>query len=251
MGGRHPGSRGPGYLKNNSHGEFVFDHAWAHAYERYGQEYFPKWLCGVPYSPVTGPRLLGAPKWRGHLLAAMRELVERSGLSSAHVNFYPANEDAGFDADWLERNDLQYHWHNVSGWNDFETFLSAMDHKHRKNIRQERAKVQRAGVQLRVVHGDEASDADLDAMYGFYLKTFNEYGNSPALTPQFLQHLATAMPRQLVMFLAELEGTPSPARYACADRTRCTAAIGADKRCPACISRPAITRASNIACAKA
>ncbi|UXA49074.1 GNAT family N-acetyltransferase [Xanthomonas prunicola] len=198
----------PGYLKNNSHGEFVFDHAWAHAYARYGQEYFPKWLCGVPYSPVTGPRLLGAPQWRGQLLAAMRGLVERSGLSSAHVNFYPADEDAAFDADWLERNDLQYHWHNVSGWSDFETFLAAMDHKRRKNIRQERAKVQRAGVHLRVVHGDEASDADLDAMYGFYLKTFNEYGNSPALTPEFLRHLAQHLPRQLVMFLAELDGQP-------------------------------------------
>ncbi|AAW75802.1 conserved hypothetical protein [Xanthomonas oryzae pv. oryzae KACC 10331] len=196
----------PGYLKNNSHGEFVFDHAWAHAYARYGQEYFPKWLCGVPYSPVTGPRLLGAPKWRRHLLNAMRELVERSGLSSAHVNFYLENEDAAFDADWLERNDLQYHWHNASGWSDFETFLAAMDHKHRKNIRQERAKVQRAGVQLRVVHGDEASGADLAAMYDFYLKTFNAYGNSPALTPEFLRHLAQHLPRKLVMFLAELDG---------------------------------------------
>lgn len=198
----------PGYLKNNSHGEFVFDHAWAHAYARYGQEYFPKWLCGVPYSPVTGPRLLGAAQWRPQLLAAMRELVERSGLSSAHVNFYPVDEDAAFDADWLERNDLQYHWHNASGWGDFESFLAAMDHKRRKNIRQERAKVQRAGVQLRVVHGDEASAADLDAMYGFYLKTFNEYGNSPALTPEFLQHLAQHLPRQLVMFMAELDGHP-------------------------------------------
>ncbi|NIJ91446.1 hypothetical protein FHT12_000104 [Xanthomonas campestris] len=198
----------PGYLKNNSHGEFVFDHAWAHAYARYGQDYFPKWLCGVPYSPVTGPRLLGAPRWHPQLLAAMRELVERSGLSSAHVNFYPAGEDAAFDVDWLERNDLQYHWHNASGWSDFETFLAAMDHKRRKNIRQERAKVQRAGVQLRVVHGDEASAADLEAMYGFYLKTFNEYGNSPALTPEFLRHLARHLPRQLVMFLAELDGQP-------------------------------------------
>ncbi|PPT97835.1 GNAT family N-acetyltransferase [Xanthomonas arboricola] len=198
----------PGYLKNNSHGEFVFDHAWAHAYARYGQEYFPKWLCGVPYSPVTGPRLLGAPRWRPQLLAAMRTLVERSGLSSAHVNFHPADEDSAFDPDWLERNDLQYHWHNASGWSDFESFLAAMDHKRRKNIRQERAKVQRAGVQLRVVHGDAANDADLEAMYGFYLKTFNEYGNSPALTPEFLHHLARQLPRQLVMFLAELDGQP-------------------------------------------
>lgn len=169
----------PGYLKNNSHGEFVFDHAWAHAYARYGQNYFPKWLCGVPYSPVTGPRLLGDPRWHTHLLDGMRTLVESASLSSAHVNFYPANEDAAFTAEWLERNDLQYHWHNATGWADFEAYLGAMNHKHRKNIRQERAKVQRAGVRFRVLHGDEASADELQAMYGFYLKTFEEYGNSP------------------------------------------------------------------------
>ncbi|MEA9751982.1 GNAT family N-acetyltransferase [Xanthomonas campestris pv. raphani] len=198
----------PGYLKNNSHGEFVFDHAWAHAYARYGQDYFPKWLCGVPYSPVTGPRLLGDPRWHTHLLDGMRTLVESASLSSAHVNFYPANEDAAFTAEWLERNDLQYHWHNGTGWADFEAYLAAMNHKHRKNIRQERAKVQRAGVRFRVLHGDEASADELQAMYGFYLKTFEEYGNSPALTPEFLQHLAQHLPRQLVMFLAELDGQP-------------------------------------------
>ena len=198
----------PGYLKNNSHGEFVFDHAWAHAYARYGQDYFPKWLCGVPYSPVTGPRLLGDPRLHTHLLDGMRTLVESASLSSAHVNFYPANENAAFTAEWLERNDLQYHWHNATGWADFEAYLAAMNHKHRKNIRQERAKVQRAGVRFRVLHGDEASADELQAMYGFYLKTFEEYGNSPALTPEFLQHLAQHLPRQLVMFLAELDGQP-------------------------------------------
>lgn len=208
MGRRPLVAAAPGYLKNNSHGEFVFDHAWAHAYARYGQDYFPKWLCGVPYSPVTGPRLLGDPRWHTHLLDGMRTLVESAGLSSAHVNFYPANEDAAFTAEWLERNDLQYHWHNATGWADFEAYLAAMNHKHRKNIRQERAKVQRAGVRFRVLHGDEASADELQAMYGFYLKTFEEYGNSPALTPEFLQHLAQHLPRQLVMFLAELDGQP-------------------------------------------
>jgi predicted N-acyltransferase len=91
-------------------------------------------------------------------------------------------------------------------WRTFDEFLAAMDHKHRKNIRQERAKVARAGVTFRIVHGDEAREADLEAMHGFYLRTFAEYGNTPALTPAFLRHLAYAMPRQLVLFLAEREG---------------------------------------------
>ncbi|MEE7547488.1 N-acetyltransferase, partial [Xanthomonas sp. Kuri4-1] len=199
----------PGYIKTNSHGEFVFDHAWAHAYARYDQAYFPKWLCAVPYSPVTGPRLLAhAADVRAALLAAMQALAGHNRLSSAHVNFHPADEDAAFGAQWLARADVQYHWHNAAGWRDFDGFLAAMNHKHRKNIRQERAKVQRAGVRLRTVEGADATAADLEAMFGFYLKTFQEYGNSPALTLDFLRHLARELPRSLVLFLADLDGTP-------------------------------------------
>ena len=204
----------PGYLKANSHGEFVFDHAWAHAYARHGLDYYPKWLCAVPYSPVTGPRLLARDaEARRRLPAAIAGFAARGGLSSAHVNFHDEVDDAAFDADaegagWLLREDLQYHWRNEAGWRDFDDFLAAMDHKHRKNIRQERRKVREAGIVLRVVHGDDASADDLAAMHGFYLSTFADYGNSPALTLAFLQHLARAMPRQLVLILAEREGTP-------------------------------------------
>ena len=197
----------PGYLKDNSHGEFVFDHAWAHAYARYGLDYYPKWLCAVPYSPVTGPRLLAQDAaHRKALLTAVRDEVLRLGLSSAHVNFHAEDEDDAFASDWLPRIDVQYHWRNPGHWRDFDGFLADFDHKHRKNIRQERAKVQRAGVVIRTVHGDEATAADLEAMFGFYLRTFQDYGNSPALTLPFLQHLARTMPRQLVMFLADHEG---------------------------------------------
>lgn len=197
----------PGYLKDNSHGEFVFDHAWAHAYARYGLDYYPKWLCAVPYSPVTGPRLLAQDAaHRKVLLTAVRDEVLRLGLSSAHVNFHAEDEDDAFASDWLPRIDVQYHWRNPGHWRDFDGFLADFDHKHRKNIRQERAKVQRAGVVIRTVQGDEATAADLEAMFGFYLRTFQDYGNSPALTLPFLQHLAQTMPRQLVMFLADHDG---------------------------------------------
>ena len=197
----------PGYLKDNSHGEFVFDHAWAHAYAQHGLDYYPKWLCGVPYSPVTGPRLLA---WddghRADLMLVIQQEATRQRLSSAHVNVPTPLEDARFPCEWLPRIDVQYHWRNPGHWRDFDGFLADFDHKHRKNIRQERAKVQRAGVTFRVVHGDEASEADVRAMFGFYLQTFNDYGNSPALTLGFLRHLAAAMPRNLVIFLAEQQG---------------------------------------------
>ncbi|WP_217537470.1 GNAT family N-acetyltransferase [Stenotrophomonas sp. GbtcB23] len=199
----------PGYLKDNSHGEFVFDHAWANAYARHGLAYFPKWLGAVPYSPVSGPRLLAKDAETARtLVETLRAEVARMGWSSAHVNFHLAEDDAAFGPDWLLREDIQFQWHNPGNWTDFSSFLAAMDHKHRKNIRQERAKLARTGVSYRIVHGDEATDADLQAMHDFYLQTFSEYGNSPALTLPFLQHLATAMPRQLVIFLAMLEGQP-------------------------------------------
>lgn len=199
----------PGYVKHNSHGEFVFDHAWARAYAHYGHDYYPKWLCAVPYSPVTGPRLLARdPDARRRLIDAIANHVTEIGASSAHVNFLDAADDAAFvDAPgWLQRIDVQYHWRNEAGWRDFADFLAAMDHKHRKNIRQERSKVARAGTTFRIVHGDEASEADLVAMHGFYLQTFADYGNSPALTLDFLKHLARAMPRQLVLILADRAG---------------------------------------------
>lgn len=199
----------PAYLKENSHGEFVFDHAWAHAYAQHGLDYFPKWLAAVPYSPVTGPRLLardGAA--RVALVQAIGTHMHDAGLSSAHVNFHTDIDDNAFDAEWMLREDIQFHWHNDAGWNTFDDFLGAMDHKHRKNIRQERRKVADAGITFRVVHGDQASDDDLEVMHRFYLQTFAEYGNSPALTVGFLRHLAREMPRQLVIFLAECDGVP-------------------------------------------
>ena len=204
----------PGYLKTNSHGEFVFDHAWAHAYEQHGRPYYPKWIGAAPYSPVTGPRLLARDDHAKHrLLDAIAGVVNGSGLSSAHVNFHEDADESVFGADtphdaWLLREDIQYHWGNDAGWTSFDDFIGAMDSKHRKNIRQERRKVRDAGIRFRIVHGDEATEGDLSAMHGFYLQTFAEYGNSPALTLDFIRHLAQAMPRQLVIILAERDDAP-------------------------------------------
>jgi len=199
----------PAYLKDNSHGEFVFDHAWAHAYARAGLNYFPKWLCAVPYSPVTGPRLLAQTAQRRRLLVeTMAGLCAGNALSSVHVNFHADEEDADFPEDWLPRIDVQYHWRNDRGWRTFDDYLAAFDHKHRKNIRQERAKVARAGIAFRVVDGTQATADDLSAMHDFYLQTFAEYGNHPAITLEFLQHLAREMATSLVIMLAMRDGAP-------------------------------------------
>jgi predicted N-acyltransferase len=192
----------PAYLKGNSHGEFVFDHAWAQAYHRLGREYYPKWLVAVPYSPVTGPRVLGrTPRDRHDLLEAMRRHAGAAGLSSVHVNFIDGSALDDFGDGWLARSDVQFHWTNA-GWRDFAGFLAALEPRKRKNIRQERARVAASGLRLAAVHGDEATPVQLAAMHAFYADTQRAYGNHPALTLEFFQHLAATLPRQLVLFLA-------------------------------------------------
>jgi uncharacterized protein len=198
----------PGYRKDNSHGEFVFDHAWAAAYHRYGRDYYPKWLFGVPYSPVTGPRLMARDAGaRDALVRAIVTATGSSGLSSAHFNFLDAEQADALDPlDWLARCDVQFHWRNDAGWRDPQDFLDALVHKRRKAIRQEREKVERLGIGFRHVDGHSATEADLVRMHGFYCSTFDEKGNSPALTVEFFRHLARHSPDALLIVFAERAG---------------------------------------------
>jgi len=195
----------PAYIKLNSHGEYIFDWSWASAYARHGLHYYPKLLCAVPYSPVTGPRLLvaGGDMLRHLLIETLRAETERNGWSSAHLNF-ATSQDAGCfdDHAWLPRFDWQFHWENRCGWRDFDDFLAALTPKKRKNIRQERAQVERAGVRCEIRHGDALGDAEWRAIYKFYKSTFDEKGNYPALTLPFLRHLGRAIPQQVLAVLA-------------------------------------------------
>jgi uncharacterized protein len=197
----------PLYLKRNSHGEYVFDWSWAGAYERAGLDYYPKLLDAVPYSPVTGTRLLvgcdeNAHSLRQVLIGTIAAAVEGSGLSSAHVNFVSPADAEAFDRaeGWLPRFDWQFHWAN-RGWRDFDAFLAALTHKKRKNIRHERAQVARAQVTCELRHGDEIDADDWSAIHALYLNTFEERGNHPALTPGFFRHLGASMPRRVLAVL--------------------------------------------------
>jgi predicted N-acyltransferase len=209
--GDHLVAAAPLYLKRNSHGEYVFDWSWAGAYERAGLDYYPKLLTAVPYSPVTGARLLAgtggeAPALREALISALSGTVEGAGLSSAHANFVVSADAEAFNAaGWLNRFDWQFHWKNESdkgeGWSSFEEFLASLSHKKRKNIRHERAQVARAGVACEVRHGDEMSVTDWREVHKLYLGTFAERGNHPALTLGFFRHLGAALPRQVLAVL--------------------------------------------------
>jgi uncharacterized protein len=202
----------PTYLKGNSHGEFVFDWRWAEAYERHGLDYYPKLLTAVPYTPVGGPRLLvgqgvDADARARALVAALRDECVRLGLSSAHLNFGVEAEAAAMDEAWLPRFDWQFHWRNA-GYRDFADFLDALSSKKRKNIRQERERVVRAGIGFRIVHGDAMNDADWMLVHDLYQRTFAQKFNHPALTLDFFRYLGATLGRGVLAVIAERANRP-------------------------------------------
>jgi predicted N-acyltransferase len=197
----------PAYEKRNSHGEFVFDHAWADAHHQLGIAYYPKLLCAVPYTPVTGPRLLVArgatdpDALRRRLLEALAEDAARAGWSSAHVNFVTEAElAAGRALGWIERSDVQYHWRNA-GYRDFDDFLAALRHKRRKEIRRERARVAADGWRFECRPGHELDRGTIAILHGLYVQTFIDKGNVPALTRAFFEHLAGTLGPRLLAIL--------------------------------------------------
>ncbi|HEY9131252.1 MAG TPA: GNAT family N-acetyltransferase [Dyella sp.] len=187
----------PLYIKGNSHGEFVFDWSWADAWERAGGDYYPKLLNAVPYSPVTGARLLvgegaEASQRRRALTAAMRAQADRYNLSSAHANFLIEADLPAFDEHWLPRSDIQFHWPN-RGYTDFGDFLAALNHKKRKNIRNERAQVMRSGLRLDMRGGDTLDVEQWRQIHRLYLSTFDNKGNHAALTEDFFIALGRSL----------------------------------------------------------
>jgi predicted N-acyltransferase len=198
----------PAYEKRNSHGEFVFDHAWADAHHRLGLEYYPKLVCAVPYSPVTGPRLLVDPAAadphavRRRLLDALAEAAAMAGWSSAHVNFVtPAELEAAEGSDWVQRSDVQFHWRNA-GYRSFDDFLATLKHKRRKEIRRERQRVAADGWGFEWRHGDELDATTIAEIHALYAATFISKGNYPALNRAFLEHLAASLGPRLLAILA-------------------------------------------------
>lgn len=201
----------PAYIKTNSFGEFVFDHAWAAAYERAGLPYYPKLVLGVPFTPVTGKRLLTAAETDPALLAqylipAILDFAEDSELSGIHALFIcPEDRRLLEQAGFLPRMDYQYHWRNHE-YRDFEHYLSFFRSHKRKNVRQERRRVHDQEVRFRRLYGHELDEQHLDAVYRFYRSTFAKKGNYPALTPAFFRHLARSMGKSMVIMLAEQHG---------------------------------------------
>jgi len=201
----------PLYLKSHSYGEYVFDWGWADAYERAGGSYYPKLQACVPFTPVTGPRLLVRPGAEAEavsaaLVAAMAEVARRYQVSSLHVTFCEHGEwrrlgDAGF----LQRTGRQFHWEN-RGYDSFDAFLGSLASRKRKMIRKERRKVAESGITLRALRGEAIEPRHWDAFHRFYLATADRKWGSPYLTREFFHQLGETLAERVVLVVAEDRG---------------------------------------------
>jgi uncharacterized protein len=195
----------PAYLKTHSQGEYVFDHAWADAFERAGGSYYPKLQIAVPFTPVPGPRLLGdRPQ---HLLAAAEAVVVQNDISSAHVTFLHEADSAECERrNWLIRHGIQYHWES-RGYRDFDDFLDTLSSRKRKTIRKERAAA-REGLEFVALRGAEIGAEEWDWMWRFYQDTGSRKWGHPYLTRGFFDLIGKSMPDKLLLFMALRNGQP-------------------------------------------
>ncbi len=202
----------PLYVKSHSQGEYVFDHSWAHAFERAGGEYYPKLQAAVPFTPATGRRFLVRPEHeptgQAALVQGMVQVAANNDLSSAHVTFCTEAEAEACEAMGLmHRIGQQFHWEN-RGYADFEGFLADLSSRKRKVIRRERRLANDFGGQVRMLTGDAIEPEHWDAFWRFYQDTGSRKWGSPYLTRAFFDELQATMRDDVLLVLAERGGVP-------------------------------------------
>ncbi len=198
----------PAYAKGHSQGEYVFDHAWADAWERAGGSYYPKLQIAAPFTPATGPRLLVSDdKYVIPLLRAAEQLCVQHGFSSAHATFIEPDKLELFErAGWLARSDIQFHWAN-RGYSDFDDFLGVLTSRKRKAVRKERVAAQ-SGVRIKRLMGEAIRPEHWDAFWEFYQDTGARKWGTPYLTREAFDLLSEKMGEQLMLILAFADGEP-------------------------------------------
>ncbi len=199
----------PSYVKSHSQGEYVFDHSWADAWTRAGGAYYPKLQVAVPFTPVPGSRLLGAPEQAPALIAALEAMVRQNDLSSAHATFVAPEQVAPFDAaGWLIRRDSQFHWFD-RGYGDFDGFLGALSSRKRKDIRKERAAAN-AMVRIEALTGDAIRPHHWDLMWACYQDTGARKWGRPYLTRAAFDLMGDRMGDRMLLFVAHDRGSDLP-----------------------------------------
>jgi len=201
----------PCYVKSHSRGEYVFDDGWAEAFERAGGDYYPKLQVAVPFTPVTGPRLLARPgpladSVRGALADALAEITNENGLSSAHVTFLTEPEWRALgERGFLQRTDQQFHWENA-GYANFEDFLSRLASRKRKTIRRERKEALAPGIEVAWLTGSDLTEDVWDAFFTFYMDTGSRKWGRPYLTREFFSIVGEAMRDRILLMMAKRAG---------------------------------------------
>jgi uncharacterized protein len=196
----------PCYQKSHSQGEYVFDWGWAEAFHRAGGRYYPKLQVSVPFTPVTGPRLMAKTDWaKQELEKTLIAECRQSGASSAHLTFLPEAEWQAAKIPWLKREDIQFHWRN-DGYTSFADFLASLSSQKRKNIRKERASIGAAGIEIEWVTGSDLKETHWDAFYKFYIDTGSRKWGSPYLTRRFFSLIGERMPDDVLLILAKRRG---------------------------------------------
>jgi predicted N-acyltransferase len=201
----------PMYLKNHSQGEYVFDYAWADAFERAGGRYYPKLQISVPFTPATGRRFLVADvanrdDLEGYLLAGCMQIAEKMEVSSIHATFVEERQwQRLVDLGMLGRTHKQFHWVN-DGYGCFDDFLAALSSKKRKNIRRERRDALSTGVVVEALTGDQLEEEHWDAFYRFYVDTGNRKWGSAYLTREFFSIIGRTMPERVLLMMCQRDG---------------------------------------------
>lgn len=199
----------PLYAKSHSYGEYVFDWAWANAFEQNGIAYYPKLISAIPFTPITGGRLLSHdPEVRTLMAAVLADQLQRLNLSSVHVLFPNADSALTLEqSGWIKRDGVQFRWEN-HGYKSFEDFLSTLTHDKRKKIRQERKKIASLGVNVRCLSGDEITEANWDFFFKCYEHTYHMHRSTPYLTRAFFSEIGRLMPQHILLWVAEQNGQP-------------------------------------------
>jgi hypothetical protein len=201
----------PCYVKSHSRGEYVFDHGWAEAYERAGGSYYPKLQVSVPFTPVTGPRLLVRPgpmaeRVRAALADALIDICRRSQASSVHVTYPTEPEWELLGArGYLKRMHQQFHWQNA-GYESFEAFLAALSSRKRKAIKREREEALASGVSVHTLSGSDLTESVWDAFFEFYMETGSRKWGRPYLTRSFYSLVGEKMRNRIVLVMAKRGG---------------------------------------------
>lgn len=203
----------PAFVKSHSYGEFVFDFAWAQAYERYGRRYYPKLTLSVPFTPATGTRLLirkdlDRAATTRRLIKTIESYARENKLSSVHGLFLDEADRQAFEQfHWLMRRDCQFHWTN-RGYSSFDAYLETFTAEKRKKAKRERRRVTESGIAFESRGGADLDKPLLDQVYGFHRDTFLRHGHEPYLTREFFDEIVRTLPDSLMVKLAVYQGIP-------------------------------------------